>query len=197
MSDPNPTAPRGRTVVQARTHAMFVAILRRTALALAALLVVGVVAGWLISGWPGVWGALLGAGLGAAYLLTTVAVMLATNDKPVQLASAGVAGAWLVKVILTLGLMIFLRGRDFYDARVLFVAVVLAVLVTIGIEAAAVLNARIPTVDTGALAADAADAADAVDADQGPVQAPERAPEAGAGAPAPAPAEPGEKPHNI
>lgn len=128
---------------------MYERILRRLAVLVAALAVGGAVVGWLVAGLPGVWGALMAAGIATLFMLGTVVTMMVTADKPLPIASAAAVGGWLVKMVLLFVVLVLVRGRDFYHPGVFFVVLVLAILGSLAIESAAVLKARVPNVEPG------------------------------------------------
>lgn len=129
------------------TREMFRSLIRQLAILLAILLAGGAAVGWLVSGERGVWGALIGAGLAALFLLTTVGVMLATTGKPVHYASGGLVFGWIAKMVVLFVVLFVLKGRDFYDPVVLFGVIVVAVLGSTGLEMNAAMRARIPYVE--------------------------------------------------
>lgn len=129
------------------TRSMFDTILRRLAVLVAGLAVAGALIGYLVASLPGVWGALMGAGIAALFMIGTVATMVLTADKPVPVASAAGMGGWLVKMLLLFGVLVAVRDRDFYSPGVFFVVLVLAVLGSLVIETSAVLRTRVPTVE--------------------------------------------------
>lgn len=127
------------------TRRMLSAILTQLSLLLAALALGGLLVGWLVAGMAGVWGALLGVGIAAFFLVTTVVAARATADQPVHVTSAALVGAWIVKVIVLFVVLAIVRGRDFYTPGVLFVVVALAVIGSTVIEMREVARARVPT----------------------------------------------------
>ncbi|PFG40698.1 hypothetical protein ATJ97_3231 [Georgenia soli] len=132
------------------TRNMYSVILRRLGVLVVGLAVLGSVVGYLVAGTPGVWGALMGAGIAALFMVGTVATMMLTADKPLPVATAAGVGGWLVKMLLLFGVLLIVRDREFYSPGVFFVVLVLAILGSLGIEMAAVLRARVPTVDLSA-----------------------------------------------
>ena len=134
----------------ALVRAMFRSILVRGALVVVALAVVGCAAGYLVSGMPGLWGALMAVALAGAYLLTTVVVMILTSHASVNTASSAIMGAWLVKVLITVGLLLVVRGRDFFDPVVFFGVIVVAVIAMCLVEVLGVMRARIPIIAAAA-----------------------------------------------
>jgi hypothetical protein len=73
--------------------------------------------------------------------------MMLTADKPLPLATAAGVGGWMVKMVVLFVILLLVRGRDFYSPGVFFLVLVLAIVGSLGIEMAAVLRSRVPTVD--------------------------------------------------
>ncbi|NLI18844.1 MAG: hypothetical protein GX427_08550 [Actinomycetales bacterium] len=133
----------------AATRTMFRTILRHLLIMLAALLAFSVPAGWFVAGRPGMWGALMAVGIAAFFTLTTGALMLATADKPLAIASAAFVGGWLVKVLVLFGVLLAVRGADFYHRGTFFVVLAVAIVASTAIEMRAAAIARIPVVEPG------------------------------------------------
>jgi hypothetical protein len=131
------------------TRTMYQTIVRQLLVLLGILLVLGVGAGYLIAGQGGVWGALMAVAIAGFFMLTTVAIMLATAGRPMAIASAAFVAGWLVKVLLLFGILIAVRGRDFYDPAVFFTVLTLAIIGSTIIEMRAVAGARVPNTGTG------------------------------------------------
>ncbi len=130
-------------------RAMFSTVLRQMTLLLVALGVGSCVIGYLVAGSEGLWGGVLGTALVAFFMLTTAAVMLATADKPLHVASAAFIGSWLVKIIVVFVVLLVLQDRDFYHPLVFFLTLTVAILGSVAIEMSAALKARVPNVDPG------------------------------------------------
>lgn len=129
------------------TRAMFRTILRRLTVLVLALAVGGVVVAGLVAGPAGVWGALLGAGIAAMFMVGTAVAMLLTADKPLHVASAAGVGGWLVKMVVLFAVLLAVRDRDFYSPGAFFVVLVLAIVGSLVIEMGTMLRARIPNVE--------------------------------------------------
>lgn len=142
------------------TRNMYEHILRRLAVLVAGLAVVGSAVGYLVAGSPGVWGALMAAGIAAVFMLGTVVTMMVTADKPLPIATAAGVGGWAVKTILLFVVLVVVRGRDFYSPGVFFVVLVVAILGSLAIEVAGVLRARVPNVEPSAPAVESDGAGD-------------------------------------
>jgi hypothetical protein len=103
------------------------------------------VVGYLVAGLPGLWGALMGAGVAALFMVGTAATMLATADKPLHVASAAGVGGWLAKILVLFAVLVLIKDKNFYSPGAFFVALVLAIVGSFVIEARAVLRSRVPT----------------------------------------------------
>ena len=115
-----------------------------TFIGLLAIIAVGV--GWLTAGLPGVWGALVGAGIAALFCGTTVWSIGATiGSSPTQMA-ATVMLTWAAKLAVLIAVLALLRGRDFYHPVVLFLVIVIGVVGALAIQAISVKGARLPYV---------------------------------------------------
>lgn len=132
------------------TRGMYAVILRRLGILVVALAVLGSGVGYLVAGMPGVWGALMGAGIAALFMLGTVVTMMITADKPLPVATAAGVGGWGAKMVLLFVVLLIVRGRDFYSPGVFFVVLVLAIVGSLAVEMVAVLRSRVPTVDLSA-----------------------------------------------
>lgn len=103
--------------------------------------------GALLTGLPGVWGALIGAVVAFGFFAITAAIMYFTaNSSPTAMA-AGVLGGFLVKIIGFMGVGVALRGRDFYDPWTLFLTLVVAAIASLIADVVIVQRARLPIVD--------------------------------------------------
>lgn len=147
------------------TRTMYEHILRRLAVLVGVLIALGATVGYLLAGAPGVWGALMAAGIAALFMVGTVVTMMITADQPLPIATAAGVGGWGIKTILLVGVLVLVRGRDFYSPGVFFVVLVLAIIGSLVIEMTQVLRARVPNVEPGSHAPDARDpgAEDAAD----------------------------------
>lgn len=125
--------------------------LRYGALVAAVVAVGGGLIGWLVAGVPGLVGALVGAGLAAVYLGLTAGSMLLAGkvtrgDGTSPLFFGIVLGVWLLKLVVFVVVAIWLRGQDWMDPRVFFVAVIVAVLGSLIADLLAYQRARVPYV---------------------------------------------------
>jgi hypothetical protein len=114
--------------------------------------IVGSVLGFLVAGLPGVYSALLGAGLAAVFMgLTAASILVASKVSSGSMLDtrflAIVLGTWLTKLVVFLGVALWLRGLPWLDPVVFFVASLVAVVGFLVVDIVALQTSRIPTVD--------------------------------------------------
>lgn len=83
---------------------------------------------------PGIWGVLLGAAVGGGFVLLTVISVLATANTTPSTTMAVVLGSWLVKLLVLIGLLMWLRTMDFYDTAAFGVTTIAALVVVLASE---------------------------------------------------------------
>lgn len=141
-------AAREREILAAtaapQTAPVFRSALRNTLLLTAALVVLGGGIGLAVSGTSGLWGALMGAGLALLFSGATPLSMLLTAGSTVQRMTAVVMGTWLVKVIVVIGVLVVLRGLDFYDSTVFGIVLLVGVAASAFLDYRAVVANRVP-----------------------------------------------------
>ena len=114
--------------------------------------VAGSLIGFAVAGTPGLLSALIGAGLTALFMsFTAISILIAvrvTKGEPSTTLFFGIIlGAWLFKLIVFVVIMIALRGADFLEPMVLFVAILAAVIGSLAADVVAFIGAREPYVD--------------------------------------------------
>lgn len=140
---------------QSRPTVSSTPILRRTllwsAVATAALAVVGALVGLAVGGANGLWSALVGILLAGVFLAITGGSILFANRwfgdaLYVPIFFGVVLGGWIVKFVVFIVVLLVLRGQPWIDTTVFFVAVVVSILVGLGIDVVVLLRTRIPAV---------------------------------------------------
>lgn len=122
------------------------------ALATGALMLIFGVVGFLVSGLPGVWGGLIGSGLAFVLLGLTVGSIAFANHRFIEnenfvvIFFAIVMGAWLVKLIAFIVIVVLLRDATWLDTRILFFALIAGVLVSLILDVLIVTRSRLPYV---------------------------------------------------
>jgi hypothetical protein len=145
-----------------------------SALATAALAVIGAVVGYAVSGMNGLWSALVAVVLAAVFLGFTAGSILIANrwyGDPlyVPIFFGLVMGAWVLKFAVFIVTLLVLRDQPWLEGKVFFVALVASVVVSLVIDVVVMLRMRIPHVSDVTLPT----AAD-VDAQQAGTDAPKR-----------------------
>lgn len=91
---------------------------------------------------PGIWGVLLGAAIGGGFvLLTVVSVLLTSNTTPATTMTV-VLGSWLVKLLVLMGFLAWLRTMTFYDTTAFAVTVIAALVVVLATEVWGIMTTR-------------------------------------------------------
>ena len=121
--------------------------LRKGLLAWAILTVALSAIGYLVSGESGVWGALLASVLAGSFFAVTGIVAALTVNLDVQYLGFAVLGSWLLKIVVLLGALFWLRGQDFYDRPIFFITLLLETIVLLVLEAVLVTRAPVPYVE--------------------------------------------------
>lgn len=91
---------------------------------------------------PGIWGVLLGAAIGGGFvLLTVVSVLLTSNTTPATTMTV-VLGSWLVKLLVLMGILAWLRTMTFYDTTAFAVTIIAALVVVLATEVWGIMTTR-------------------------------------------------------
>lgn len=123
------------------------AALRYGIAGLAVLVVFSVILSTVFAGLHGLWGSLIGAALGGAFILTTAASVLFSAKIESGLQGIVLLGSWVGKLLLTVVVVAILKQFDFYSPLALFLTVIGALLVVLGAETYGLLRQRVPTVE--------------------------------------------------
>jgi Ca2+/Na+ antiporter len=121
--------------------------LRKGIVAWAILTVALSAIGYLVSDESGVWGALLASVLAGSFFAVTGIVAALTSNLDVQYLGFAVLGSWLLKIVVLLGALFWLRGQDFYDRPIFFITLLLETIVLLVLEAVLVTRAPVPYVE--------------------------------------------------
>ncbi|MEY4458136.1 MAG: hypothetical protein RIS25_729 [Actinomycetota bacterium] len=143
MTQPTATELARRALITALRWGGFVS---------AAIAVIGGVIGWFVAEWSGVWGALIGSGVGFVFLgFTAVSILLGFKISGGSLVSGAffgvVLGGWLLKFALFLVVAFAINDSTVVDEKVAFVSLIAAVIGALTSDVLAINRARIPVVD--------------------------------------------------
>ena len=128
---------------------VFEGVLRALLVSTGVIALVALPGGYLIEGWEGLLGALLGVVVALVFSGTTALSMLLALHRPLTVLAGVVLGAWVGKMIVLVAVLAVLQDMTFYDKTVFVVVLFTAVLVSMVIDVRAVVRARIPNVDPG------------------------------------------------
>jgi hypothetical protein len=108
---------------------------------------VGSFIGFLVAGNSGLVSALIGAGLTALFLgFTAGSIVLASRatkgDPSSTLFFGIVVGAWLLKFVVFIAILVILRGQPFLEPLVFFFAILAAVIGSLVVDVLAFVHAR-------------------------------------------------------
>ena len=112
-------------------------------IALVAITIISLAVWGGMRGIPGIWGVLVGAGIGGGFVLLTVLSVLAASKASPTNTIIVVMGSWLIKLLVLIVILAVIRDMDFYDKMALFATVVMALIATLGTEAWGVVSARV------------------------------------------------------
>ncbi|GED97445.1 hypothetical protein [Gordonia crocea] len=121
--------------------------LRYGALGLVALFVIGLAVWVPIAHTPGLWGVLIGAGVGGGFILVTILVVLGTAKLPPTTSLYIIMGSWFLKMVAVIVVMAILRNMTFYDKGALVSMLIGAIVIVLGAEFYGVLRTRVPYID--------------------------------------------------
>ena len=91
--------------------------------------------GYLTNYLPGMYGAGIGFGLAVLFIGITSVVALLTRKLSVQTLGIAVLGSWLLKIVLLIAALVWLRDQDFYHRPSLLVAMLVGLVGYLTIEA--------------------------------------------------------------
>lgn len=150
----NSSANRAKAAVPNPTAAsVYSKALRYGAAVTLGVAVVGSVVGYLVAGLPGIYSAFMGAGLALVFLGLTAASMIfavkVTGDAPPPDPRffGIIFGTWFVKLLVFIGVAIWLRSQSWLDPTVFAVASIAAVVALLIVDVVALQSSRVPYVD--------------------------------------------------
>ncbi|WP_394280560.1 hypothetical protein [Corynebacterium sp.] len=117
--------------------------LRLGSWALVVLTIISLIVWGSIRDLPGIWGVLIGAAIGGGFVLATVISVLATSNTSPSTTLAVVLGGWLLKILVLLLLLAWLRTMSFYDATALGVTTIAALVVVLATEVWGIITTRV------------------------------------------------------
>lgn len=130
---------------------IFTQILKYTGALALVIAVVGGGLGYLFAGTDGLWSALVGVGLAILFAAITAASMLVAIRFTLGAFFGIVMGAWLLKLVIFIVLLVLLRDQPFVNDVVLFLALVVSIIGTLAVDALVVVRGRLSYVSDATL----------------------------------------------
>jgi len=110
------------------------------------LTAIAVAIGAGVAGESGVWAAVIGSGIAGVFFLLTAGVALATASMKPDYLGGAILGTWLLKIMVLMGLLAWLRNEDFYHRGILFGTLVITAFGMLILESVLVTRAKVPYV---------------------------------------------------
>lgn len=132
-------------------RSIFTKILTYTGLLALVIAVVGGGLGWALAGTDGLWSALVGVALAVVFAGITAASMLIAIRFRLAAFFGIVMGAWLLKLVIFVVLLVLVKDQPFIDDVVLFLALVVSIIGTLAIDALVVVRGRLGNVSDAVL----------------------------------------------
>jgi hypothetical protein len=132
-------------------RSIFTKILSYTGLLALVIGVVGGGLGYALAGTDGLWSALVGVALAVVFAGITAASMLIAIRFRLAAFFGIVMGAWLLKLVIFVVLLVLVRDQPFVDDVVLFLALVVSIIGTLAIDALVVVRGRLGNVSDAVL----------------------------------------------
>lgn len=103
---------------------------------------------------PGLWGVLLGAGIGFGFAALTLLSVLLTSKTDATTTGIVVLGGWLLKIVVLIIVLVIIRDLEFYDRWALFSTVAAVTVVMMASEVWGISTTNVTYVDTSQRASD-------------------------------------------
>ncbi|NIJ03922.1 hypothetical protein [Frigoribacterium faeni] len=132
-------------------RSIFTKILTYTGLLALVIAVVGGGLGWALAGTDGLWSALVGVALAVVFAGITAASMLIAIRFRLAAFFGIVMGAWLLKLVIFVVLLVLVKDQPFVNDVVLFLALVVSIIGTLAIDALVVVRGRLGNVSDAVL----------------------------------------------
>ena len=132
-------------------RSIFTKILTYTGLLALVIAVVGGGLGYAFAGADGLWSALVGVALAVVFAGITAASMLVAIRFRLAAFFGIVMGAWLLKLVIFVVLLVLVKDQPFVNDVVLFLALVVSIVGTLAIDALVVVRGRLGNVSDAVL----------------------------------------------
>ena len=109
--------------------------------------VVGIRIADAVDGSAGFWGSALGAIVAGLFFSVTAVIAVTTTKMGPDKLGFVILGSWLLKIVILMGVLAWLRTQDFYSRPFFFAVLVIQTMVLLALEAIILTRAKVPYVD--------------------------------------------------
>lgn len=109
--------------------------------------VIGIFIGDAVDGSAGFWGSALGAIVAGLFFSVTAVIAVTTTKMGPDKLGFVILGSWLLKIVILMGVLAWLRTEDFYSRPFFFAVLVIQTMVLLALEAVILTRAKVPYVD--------------------------------------------------
>lgn len=109
--------------------------------------VIGIRIGDAVDGSAGFWGSALGAIVAGLFFSVTAVIAVTTTKMGPDKLGFVILGSWLLKIVILMGVLAWLRTEDFYSRPFFFAVLVIQTMVLLALEAVILTRAKVPYVD--------------------------------------------------
>lgn len=121
-------------------------VLRWSLVLTVAIAIIGGIIGWFVAGWAGVWSAVVAALLALLFTgVTVVSVILAARMDSILFMGV-ILGAWILKLLVFLGVLAIVKQLDFTNNWMLWSCMVAAIIGHLVIDVLVVASSRMGAV---------------------------------------------------
>lgn len=133
-------------MIVSNSNQLFARVLRLGAILIGAVALIGGALGLVFASFAGLVSALIGAAMALVFVSLTALSVWVGGKLSLGGFFGVVLGTWLVKLIGFIILVLVLKSATFIVGWVLFLAIVMAVIGSLAVDAIVVLRSRIPTI---------------------------------------------------
>lgn len=105
--------------------------------------ILAVVFAFLVADIPGAWGAVVGSAISGLFLFVTAAVAIFTSKAKQNVLGAAIYLSWLIKIVVLMGALAWLRNQTFYDKPTLFLTLLVTTFGLLILEAKLITSAPV------------------------------------------------------
>lgn len=109
--------------------------------------VIGIFIGDAVDGSAGFWGSAIGAIVAGLFFSVTAVIAVTTTKMGPDKLGFVILGSWLLKIVILMGVLAWLRTEDFYSRPFFFAVLVIQTMVLLALEAVILTRAKVPYVD--------------------------------------------------